>query len=609
MKNTFFVIGLLTFLLFFGITSPCNAARVTISKLEQKDADWLPKWKSDVVITIEVTVPPHFSGGELQASLSYVTIYKGVCGNYGNMSEDDLWLDVSKNSDPLDLNNSWKWVDARTLKIKIPPDNAGIGETFNYELKVSCRDTAAFGILTVSTSSSQEDDTETLRIPRDVNPENKIADAWENTYCNAAQKADIERDKELVATYNINEGDGLSIIAEYCGFSERLTRDADGNVTDIHHFRCSPSQKDFFAIIEAGLANHGCGTASRLPNHSCHILSSECVMNPDGPKEGDTADDSRYVNFNNEDLPGYHQVWAIDVITSVDIIPSGDGWIFGNASISAPAYWSEAIIYTTTLTEKRPADHGVLLPIVIGHEIAHNVNLNHCPLLGGDLDCYMLPNIEVTHDNFDSHHVRDYATTFPHETPQQPGFATLPGGDEEEDQDDVVGRISTNTGPSTYGCDYNAEYDYCTDMGTCTTRTDASGIGMCGHRWCCCAPITVTSTTPSTSVTSTNTGSSSYGCDYNAEYDYCTDTGTCTTRSGEFGIGMCGHRWCCCAPITVTSTTPSTSVTSTNTGSSSYGCDYNAEYDYCTDTGTCTTRSGEFGIGMCGHRWCCCAPQ
>ncbi len=119
-------------------------------------------------------------------------------------------------------------------------------------------------------------------------------------------------------------------------------------------------------------------------------------------------------------------------------------------------------------------------------------------------------------------------------------------------------------------------------------------------------------TTSSTSVTSTNTGySSSYGCDYNAEYDYCTDTGTCSTRSGEFGIGMCGHRWCCCAPegAETSSTPPSTSVTSTNTGySSSYGCDYNAEYDYCTDTGWCSAGSGEFEIGMCGHRWCCCAP-
>ena len=53
----------------------------------------------------------------------------------------------------------------------------------------------------------------------------------------------------------------------------------------------------------------------------------------------------------------------------------------------------------------------------------------------------------------------------------------------------------------------------------------------------------------SPTVTSTNTGySSSYGCDYNAEYDYCTDTGWCSAGSGEFEIGMCGHRWCCCAP-------------------------------------------------------------
>ncbi len=541
MKNTFFVIGLLTFLLFFGITSACDAASVTISKLEKKDASWLPKWKSDVVIDIEVTVPPYFSGGWLNASLSDVTDYQGICGNYGDSTDADLLLEASKNK-------AWKELEETpgTFKIKIPPDNDGGGETFDYELTVSCFDTAAFGILNVSTDSSQVDDSKTLRIPRDVNPENKIADAWEDTHCNAAQKADIEKDDERVASHNINEGDGLSIITEYRGFSERLTKDGEGNITDIHHFRCSPSQKDFFAIIEAGLANHGCGRASGLPNHSCHILSSECVMNPDGPKEGNDADDSRYVNFNNEDLPGYKQVWAIDIISSPDIIPSGDGWLFGRATISAPIFWSEVIIYTTTLAEKRPINHETMTQITLGHEIAHSVNLHHCPLLDADLDCYMLPFFDVTNDNFDPHHVRDYATTFPHEAPRQPCFAPLPGDDEEEDQNNeeqnnVINPISTNTGPSTYGCNYNSEHDYCSDSGTCGSPTDSSTNGLCGHRWCLC-PAAADS-----NILSTNTGTSeTYGCNYVSESDYCSDTGSCGSPTDSSTNGLCGHRWCLC---------------------------------------------------------------
>ena len=178
--------------------------------------------------------------------------------------------------------------------------------------------------------------------------------------------------------------------------------------------------------------------------------------------------------------------------------------------------------------------------------------------------------------------------------------------DWEDAQDDVGSGDDTNTGySSSYGCDYNAEYDYCTDTGWCSAGSGEFEIGMCGHRWCCCAPDTTTETPIDTG------DGGSYGCDYNAEYDYCTDTGWCSAGSGEFEIGMCGHRWCCCAPegAETSSTPPSTSVTSTNTGySSSYGCDYNAEYDYCTDTGWCLAGSGEFEIGMCGHRWCCCAP-
>ncbi|MCE2402092.1 hypothetical protein J4G08_14555 [Candidatus Poribacteria bacterium] len=74
----------------------------------------------------------------------------------------------------------------------------------------------------------------------------------------------------------------------------------------------------------------------------------------------------------------------------------------------------------------------------------------------------------------------------------------------------------------------------------------------------------------------------------NSNGDYCTVTSfyACESHTHEY---------------------PNSDDTDTGDGGS-YGCDYNAEYDYCTDTGWCLAGSGQFEIGMCGHRWCCCAP-
>ncbi len=103
-------------------------------------------------------------------------------------------------------------------------------------------------------------------------------------------------------------------------------------------------------------------------------------------------------------------------------------------------------------------------------------------------------------------------------------------------------------------------------------------------------------------ILSTNTGySSSHGCDYNSEHDYCSDTGTCGSQTSFDGIGLCGHRWCLCPAD------DSSSILSTNTGvSDTYGCHYISERDYCSDTGTCGSQTSSDGIGLCGHRYCLC---
>ena len=104
-----------------------------------------------------------------------------------------------------------------------------------------------------------------------------------------------------------------------------------------------------------------------------------------------------------------------------------------------------------------------------------------------------------------------------------------------------------------------------------------------------------------------NSGSSS-GCSNNPLYNYCTDTGSCTTRSGSGIPGECGHNYCCCAPAG--SPTYNGGNTGNNNGGSSgsgSGCANNPNHNYCTDTGSCTTGSGP-GVPSpdCGHNYCCC---
>lgn len=175
-----------------------------------------------------------------------------------------------------------------------------------------------------------------------------------------------------------------------------------------------------------------------------------------------------------------------------------------------------------------------LISITAGHEIAHGVHLHHCPQGQGDhLNCYMwVPPDKLMHleSQFHSHHDEDYDIKQHAVRPQAP--FTIPAGLER----------SYNPAQGTWVLSPSTTLPGTT---VTTPRTggdsgDGSGGGSGGTN--------SQNTTNSENIISTNTGSSTYGCDYNAEYDWCSDTGTCTTRTGSDGIGMCGHRWCCCAP-------------------------------------------------------------
>lgn len=113
-------------------------------------------------------------------------------------------------------------------------------------------------------------------------------------------------------------------------------------------------------------------------------------------------------------------------------------------------------------------------------------------------------------------------------------------------------------------------------------------------------------------------GSTDGGCQNNPARNWCTDTGTCSDGGTSTTAGACGHRWCLCTIGSGSGDTGSNNQGggSQNTGSgsgntdsssSSSGCANNPGPNWCTDTGHCTTTSGNGIPGTCGHNFCQCA--
>lgn len=96
--------------------------------------------------------------------------------------------------------------------------------------------------------------------------------------------------------------------------------------------------------------------------------------------------------------------------------------------------------------------------------------------------------------------------------------------------------------------------------------------------------------------------SGSGSCYNNTNRNWCSDTGSCTTRS-RFGVpGECRHNFCCCAP----SGSPYYSGESSSRSCASVPSVNAGHTPLCNDEGNCTTRGSETTNGPCGHRFCLC---
>ncbi len=118
-----------------------------------------------------------------------------------------------------------------------------------------------------------------------------------------------------------------------------------------------------------------------------------------------------------------------------------------------------------------------------------------------------------------------------------------------------------------------------------------------------------TNTQGSGSGSGSGSSGSDKGCSNNPDYDYCTDTGSCTTRSGSGVPGECGHNYCCCAPYGSPQYDPNTNSGSSNNGNSNNDDDDSSSDDssstlYCYRTGCGRT----WQSGNPAPTWCPSAP-
>ena len=634
MRFTHILVGILCILCFVStghIAEGSGPGQLTIGVphlLTELPITWRPEAHSSLRFHIKVTKPAHYSGGKLIATLSDVTDYRGSCGNQWSP-----YNDLELRQSPFH-NSGWRVeTELKSLSISIT-DNTGSSEAPEWMyLRVYCEDYAAYGKLTLTTAESSVTEAYPVEIiiPRDING-NKIADCWRDDET-TADPNNSNPSKNYVANWdqesgpdapNTQRGDNLTVLDEYRGLF------VQGAWTDTE-----PEGWDVFIRSEAGL-----GRAEDLPNMTCHLMGLNEVSHVTG--EVLTYQASITVILGDVILGDVYAIRLRNDPTQYDRQHPQEA--LGHIGLGPPSSGTRGNIFTDriracAIINGNGQTAATLTDAVVAHEIGHGVHLRHCPD-HIDLNCYMWQFGDRESHNvtaYGNHHKVDYDLKSPTFAPQQPlavpenhvrtydpntGTWTLSAS-----VDDVVQLPGITVTPSNnnvpggnshltpYGCHNIAENDWCSDDGTCTTRSDASSDGPCEHRWCLCANYNgnggtsddtsnnggdTSEDTSSNTIISTNTGLSSNGCDYNAEHDYCSDTGSCTTTSDPYSNGSCGHRHCLCA-------NHNDSIISTNTGPSENGCDYNAERDYCTDAGSCTTTSDPASNGPCGHRYCLCA--
>ena len=275
----------------------------------------------------------------------------------------------------------------------------------SFPLKVSAYDYGAYGKVTATLyTHDSEPPSSTVSIPRDKN-NNRIADGWrvENYNDGAVENYDAVVDNETGPGDNPNDSDNFSVFTEYRGF-KCVTGYSDSGFTTAHK-RLSPSQKKVLVFVAgSSIVSHRIGYASHLEaDTDDKIVAYQVAKYGDAPHF--------WVNHKGTDVPGHRSQRVVRVLeNNVDDNIGRLGYTFPYPNVYLPAYYPNRVdyIYVYTLeidgSYTSQSDRDQVRKNVMGHEIGHDINLDHCD--GVHSPCIMKSVAPPTTkgDHFDSDH-------------------------------------------------------------------------------------------------------------------------------------------------------------------------------------------------------------
>ena len=446
---------------------------------------------------IKLTVKNLSSNGKIEASLSGVTNWRGDYGNYpladGDPSPDpDLKL--------LESDNDSKWKPYETDGLKLYIDGR-TSSSFDGNIVIRCYDSAAYGVLTVTVIThypSAQIIKARREIPCDTNG-NQISDAWSHdaSYLTFADAIDARSDAEEGPSGNPRNGDGFTAFEEYRGFKTGSGAEPT---------RLDPTQKEVFIVVGPSLP--GIGHAAALQtNATIKPVTIDSAYVNDWDKDGEsfaTGELHGLMNINNIDPKcRVQRVYAIRVISATTTSET-----LGKMVLGAPQQTSLGKIYRHT--------DAIEMSRTIGHEIAHSVNLDHCPrseYTGAGSPCLMRPEASIA-NTYATAHRPDYDLVHPAGAPQ-PGveLPLLPSSGDGDDDDDGDGdgdgdgddgsgdsgggdtapaapeRPTTPTTPTTVACGNRwTGKGRCSEGGRAASRYEHQTTCSGGHRYWGCNP-------------------------------------------------------------------------------------------------------------------------
>jgi hypothetical protein len=304
-----------------------------------------------------------YSGENVANDVSYgisVTFTLGATSNYPGYCTNGG--DNNDRSNDFALVDPTSGAETNSVTFEFPSQGKAI-----IKIILRCKDYGGWTKVSATSGSEKiEPDSRDLRldVPKDVNPQNHIADVWESQYGGNLN----ETDDNDALPQGLNNGDGLTAFEEYRGF-----------MVDKKHERTNPNLKDLFINSDIGYGVTG------KTGLTLHLIRKN------------ETDDEKYINFNGGrdqkalrvDAPGkrcnpYNDPYGCGEYGYV-VYPSGTITFTPNNAKS------DCVVYIKDIEhDLLPNLQQLGIDIITGHEVGHAINMKHQKFDSKD---YMYENV------------------------------------------------------------------------------------------------------------------------------------------------------------------------------------------------------------------------